>query len=292
MLRLFLALTFAGAAALETASPAAQAPAPATLAVAARAIQPGEVVVLTIRTGSPASAVTVRTLDRDWRAFPRDPLTWEVVLGIDLDVTPGTYPVEVDVSGPAGPERVSHALAVTAKQFRTRRLTVDGAYVNPPAAVQERIVAEARLLTSVWEGSAAERLWTGPFVRPVPHEANSAFGTRSVFNGQARSPHGGADFLSPTGTPVVAPNSGRVIVARDLYYTGGTVAVDHGLGLVSLFAHLSRIDVSEGDTIATGQPLGRVGSTGRVTGPHLHWTLRLGGARVDPLSLLATLGPD
>ena len=124
----------------------------------------------------------------------------------------------------------------------------------------------------------------------MPQEANSAFGTRSIFNGQARSPHGGADFPSPAKTPVHSPNRGRVVLAKDLYYTGGTVVVDHGLGLVSLFAHLSRIDVSEGDLVAHGQVVGLVGATGRVTGAHLHWTLRLGGARVDPLSLLAVLG--
>jgi murein DD-endopeptidase MepM/ murein hydrolase activator NlpD len=89
---------------------------------------------------------------------------------------------------------------------------------------------------------------------------------------------------------VRAPNGGRVVLARDLYYTGGTVVIDHGLGLVSLFAHLSRIDVADGDWVTSGQVVGLVGSTGRVTGPHLHWTLRLGGTRVDPLSLLAVLG--
>jgi murein DD-endopeptidase MepM/ murein hydrolase activator NlpD len=126
----------------------------------------------------------------------------------------------------------------------------------------------------------------------VPQRANSAFGTRSIFNGEPRSPHSGADFLSPAGTPVHAPNAGRVLVAENLYFTGNTVVVDHGLGLLSLFAHLSRMDVEAGEMVTTGQVLGAVGSTGRVTGPHLHWTLRAGGARVDPLSLLALLGRD
>jgi murein DD-endopeptidase MepM/ murein hydrolase activator NlpD len=223
-------------------------------------------------------------------SFRRDPLTWQVVIGIDLDVKPGTYPIAIAIERPTGPERLEHPVTVAAKPFPTRRLTVDGAYVDPPSDVQARIVEEARLLTSIWSASAPERLWTGAFVPPVPHEANSAFGTRSIFNGQARSPHGGADFLSPARTPVAAPNGGRVVLARDLYYTGGTVVVDHGLGLVSLFAHLSRIDVRVGDAVTAGQALGLVGSTGRVTGPHLHWTLRLGGTRVDPLSLLAVLG--
>ena len=137
---------------------------------------------------------------------------------------------------------------------------------------------------------APERLWKEPFVRPVPQAANSRFGTRSVYNGAARSPHGGADFLSPAGTPVKAPNAGRVAVARELYFTGNTVVIDHGLGLFSMLAHLSAIDVREGDLVTAGEVVGQVGATGRVTGPHLHWAVRAGGARVDPLAVLALLG--
>jgi len=132
-------------------------------------------------------------------------------------------------------------------------------------------------------------LWSGPFVRPVPDAANSAFGTRSVFNGEPRSPHSGADFSSQPGTPVKSPNAGRVVLAGDLYFTGNTVVIDHGAGLLSLFAHLRAITVRESDSVTAGTVIGEVGATGRVTGPHLHWTVRLNGARVDPMSLLAVL---
>jgi murein DD-endopeptidase MepM/ murein hydrolase activator NlpD len=124
----------------------------------------------------------------------------------------------------------------------------------------------------------------------VPQPANSRFGTRSIFNGKPRNAHGGADFLSPAGTPIHAPNAGRVVIARDLYFSGNTVVIDHGLGLFSMLAHLSAIDVREGQMVGADQILGRVGATGRVTGPHLHWAVRANGARVDPLSLLALLG--
>jgi len=167
---------------------------------------------------------------------------------------------------------------------------VNEAFVTPPASEQERIAREAALLAGVWRAPAAERLWTGAFVRPVPQEANSAFGTRSIFNGKPRNAHGGADFLSPAGTPIEAPNGGRIAVARLLYFSGNTVVIDHGLGLFSMLAHLSTIDVHEGDRVTTGQQVGRVGATGRVTGPHLHWAVRAGDARVDPLSLLSVLG--
>jgi len=180
---------------------------------------------------------------------------------------------------------------VAPKKFPTRQLTVDPAFVTPPAEAQVRIKADAERLTRVWASSSPMRLWSGQFVRPVTASANSAFGSRSVFNGEPRNPHGGADFSSPAGTPVRSPNAGRIVVAADLYFTGGTVVIDHGLGLFSLFAHLQSIDVREGDTVVTGQFVGNVGATGRVTGPHLHWTVRVNEARVDPMSLLAVLGP-
>jgi murein DD-endopeptidase MepM/ murein hydrolase activator NlpD len=107
-----------------------------------------------------------------------------------------------------------------------------------------------------------------------------------------RSPHSGADFVSPEGTPIRAPNAGTIVLARDLYFSGNTVVIDHGLGLFSLVAHLSAMEVKEGETVDAGAIVGRVGATGRVTGPHLHWAVRANGARVDPLSLLAVLGED
>jgi septal ring factor EnvC (AmiA/AmiB activator) len=109
---------------------------------------------------------------------------------------------------------------------------VNEAFVTPPPSEQDRIKEEAALLAAVWRSSADERLWTGEFVRPVPGVANSAFGARSVYNGKPRTPHGGADFLSPGGTPVHAPNAGRIAVARALYFTGNTVVIDHGPRLV------------------------------------------------------------
>lgn len=269
------------------------APAPAiSLAVDARALQPGELVVLTVTTSAPVTSVRGRGFDRPLAPWRVDDTTWRALIGIDLDVAPGAYDVTVETGPAAAPTRARRRLVVTAKQFPTRRLTVNPDFVDPPATVLARIEAEAKRISAIWQSSAPSPLWSGVFMSPVPERANSAFGTRSIFNGQARSPHGGADFPSPEGTAVRAPNAGRVVLAGDLYYTGQTVAIDHGLGLVSLFAHLSAIDVLEGASVTPGQVLGRVGSTGRVTGAHLHWTVRAGGARIDPLSLVAVLGPD
>jgi hypothetical protein len=257
---------------------------PLTVTHSARAIRPGEVVVLTIR--GAAAAITVRAFDREWRAFQADDHSWRVLMGIDMAIAPGRY--DVVITG--GAAQVVHPLVVTARQFPTRRLRVDPKLVIPPASERERIDRESRELEAAWQSSPAERLWRGPFVRPVPDAANSAFGAHSVYNGETTSRHGGADFLSPPGRPVKAPGGGRIVIAGSRYFSGNTVVIDHGQGLFSLLAHLTEIDVKLGDTVSAGDVVGTVGSTGRVTGPHLHWAVRLNGARVDPLSLLAALG--
>lgn len=275
------------AAAMLIASPASTA---LSVTEAARAIQPGELVLLTIRSTEAIAGLHVTAFGHAIEPFRIDPHAWRVLVGIDLDVRPGVYDVAIDAATSAGDTRTTHPLHVVDRTFPTRRLRVAEAYVNPPPETARRIEEEAARLARLWTASSPTRLWTPPFVRPVPQRANSAFGTRSIFNGQPRSPHSGADFPSPKGTRVLAPAAGRVVLADDLYYTGNTVVIDHGLGLFSLFAHLSRTDVREGEMVKRGAELGLVGATGRVTGPHLHWTVRASGARIDPLSLLALLG--
>jgi len=283
------ACTFPAAIVLALASfaPVAQRDALAVTAKS-RAVQPGELVVLTITARSSLDHVRVVAFGHDEAAFAADDGSWRALVGIDLDVKAGTYPIAIDAD--SGRLRTTYDLIVNPHRFPTRRLTVDEAFVNPPPSERERIERDAKLLEGVWRAPAAERLWTEPFVRPVAEPANSRFGTRSVFNGVPRNPHGGADFLSPSGTPIHAPNAGRVAVARNLYFSGNTVVIDHGLGLFSMLAHMSAMDVREGDRVSAGQIVGRVGATGRVTGPHLHWAVRASGARVDPLSVLALLG--
>jgi murein DD-endopeptidase MepM/ murein hydrolase activator NlpD len=268
---------------------AAPAP-PMTLSVQSRSQRPGELVVISIALADASDHVRVHAFDHDIAAYRVGDRAWRALIGIDLEVKPGSYPVTVIAGANAHSVAAELPLVVGRGVFRTRRLTVKDAFVTPPAAEQARIEEDARLLAAVWASSADERYWSAAFARPVPGAANSAFGTRSVFNGQRRNPHGGADFLSGAGTPVHAPNAGRVVVARDLYFSGNTVVIDHGLGLFSMLAHLSAIHVQEGDAVAADQVVGLVGATGRVTGPHLHWAVRAGNARIDPLSLLALLG--
>jgi murein DD-endopeptidase MepM/ murein hydrolase activator NlpD len=266
----------------------AEATAEISITAAARSIRPGELVVLTIRPGRQTTSVSARAFHRDLVPYAVNASTWRVLVGIDLAVKPGTHRVVVE-SEP-GAERATHPLVVKPRTFRRRTLKVDPAFVTPPPEAVERIEREAAELERVWAGSAPERLWAGAFGRPVPQPANSAFGTYSVFNGEPRSQHAGADFASPAGTPIKAPSAGRIVLASERYFSGNTVVIDHGLGLFSFFGHLSVIGVRKGDDVKAGDVVGEVGATGRVTGPHLHWSVRAGGARIDPLSLLSVLG--
>jgi peptidase M23-like protein len=256
--------------------------------VVARAVQPGEVIRLDVTCHCGDALPHVSALGRDVPLFPVSSAgtgtLWYGLVGVDLDIPPGVYPLTVH-----DPERKSPArsidLRVAAKEFPTRRLQVPAGFVDPPASDLERISRDATILDTLLT-SVTPRLWDGPFVAPLARRVTGKFGTRSVFNGQPRNPHGGVDFSSPAGTPVVAPAAGRIVLADDLFFTGNTVVIDHGLGLFSLLAHLSTTTVTKGDLVARGTMVGRVGATGRVTGPHLHWGIRLNGARVDPLSLL------
>ena len=253
----------------------------------ARALHPGEVVVLEVRVAERGAAPRVRALGKAIRLFPvEDGRLWRGLVGIDLTAEPGVVPVRVEVDAGGARVRETYELAVEPKQFPTRRLRVAPRYVDPPPDVLARIQREAREVAAIFEVSSAERLWSGGFRKPVPGPATSSFGRRSVFNGQPRNPHSGTDFRSGAGTPVRAPNGGRVVLTGDQYFSGKVVILDHGWGLYSYFAHLSAISVAEGDLVARGDVVGAVGATGRVTGAHLHWTVRLNEARVDPLALL------
>ena len=172
------------------------------------------------------------------------------------------------------------------RRFGVRRLRVAPKFVEPPPATLERIALEARLLADLYARASAKQ-WTGPFHLPLESRPSSNFGTRSYYNGEARSPHAGVDFSGATGTPIRAVNRGIIALAAPLYFTGNTIVIDHGARLFSIFAHLSEFRVQTGDVVEPAAIVGLVGATGRVTGPHLHWSVRLNGARVDPLSLVA-----
>jgi murein DD-endopeptidase MepM/ murein hydrolase activator NlpD len=257
----------------------------------ARSLQPGEVVLVTVDSPKPLLTAGGTVFGRSFPLF-RDEATdvWQGLVGIDPEAAAGTYKIRIRCDSSDGTALEGEdVFQVRSKIFPTRRLTVEERYVTPPAETEARIRMESRLVEEIFSVLNPRRIWNGPFVSPVHAPPTSSFGRRTVLNGKPRSPHWGTDFTADTGTPVVAPNSGKIVLAADLYFSGKTVIIDHGMGLFSFLAHLSRVDVHEGEMVKIGSQVGLVGATGRVTGPHLHWTVRLNGVRVDPLSLIAVL---
>lgn len=276
------------AAALITLMPIALAAGVRAATPAPVRVRPGDLFVLRPPAG-PHAPESAHFLDR---TYP--PLTMPgehgavFLLGVDLDARPGREQVLVRRSG-GGEERLP--VTIIKRAFPEERLTLPPAMVTPPAELEERILREQALAAEVYRTSAAGKLWDRAFTRAVDQKAAGNFGRRRILNGIRKSPHAGQDYSAPAGAPVRAVGGGTVRIARDFYYSGLTLLVDHGAGLVTQYLHLQEMLVGEGEAVTAGQVIGRVGSTGRATGPHLHLGARLFEQRVDPESLWALFPP-
>jgi murein DD-endopeptidase MepM/ murein hydrolase activator NlpD len=234
----------------------------------------------------------VKSMQINWQNKPaqlaRADGKWRTILGIDLDTKTGEHSAEIVVVFNDGrTESRPATIKVEAVTFPTTQLKVEDKYVELSPANQRRSAREARELDAIYSKQTPELLWTGSWRIPVAGQTRgSNFGHRRVFNGQSRAPHAGSDLRAATGTPIHATNRGRVVLAKNLFFTGNTVVLDHGLGVYTIYAHLSQIDVKLTQLVEDNQTIGLAGATGRVTGPHLHWSARIQGARVDPFSLL------
>jgi len=248
----------------------------------------GDVFLLVLRSDRPLDALTA--VDGERRAplvAAEGARVFRGLVGIDFESAAGSRAFSLEaVAGEtksAAPWRVD----VRPGRFIVQKLSVDPKFVEVPEAERERVKADQALVAAVWKSPDEARHWTMPFVKPVPAPSQGNFGAKRVYNGQTRSRHAGLDLSAPTGTPVAASGAGRVALSQDLYFSGGTVILDHGGGLFTMYFHLSRRDAKEGEMVAAGARIGAVGATGRVTGPHLHWAARLHGARVNPAALLS-----
>lgn len=212
---------------------------------------------------------------------------YEALVGVDLDAKVGRHPLKVQGADKEG-NHFSGAsfLEVKRVSFKTQRLSLPPAMVDLDSKTLERVNAESRRVEALFQKTRREKLWKGRFLQPVPGEISTPFGLRRVINNQNKSPHSGVDLRAAKGTPVLAANAGTVVLVDDLFFSGKSAVLDHGQGIYSMYFHLSEILVREGERIGKGEVLGEVGSTGRSTGPHLHWGVRVGGARVDPFSLI------
>lgn len=194
---------------------------------------------------------------------------------------------DLTVQASAGNLTGKASVKVLRVDWPKQQISVNKDYVTPPKATMDRITTERRLSGEILARITPERYWRNDFRRPVPGVITSPFGGKRMFNGEERSFHHGVDLRGAKGTPVVALSDGRVALARNMYFSGNCVFIDHGQGVVSSYGHLSRIDVKPGETVKAGQQIGLVGATGRVTGPHLHFGVNILGVAVDPLSLVS-----
>lgn len=259
--------------------------------ILAREAAPGEPVRIVVSSDAMLSSVEGTFLEQSLHFSPAgktgagDLWTAWAVIGLDHD--PGVAVVKltaVTTDGKVLPG--THAVTIREKTFPEELLKVAPKYVEPPREVQERLSRERKKLAAIYASRKPEVPSDGSFVRPVPGSPTSTYGTRRLFNNVPKSPHPGLDLRASTGTPVKSSGPGAVVLAEDLYYSGLTVIVDHGGGLVTLYAHLSRIDVEPGKSVKAGEIVGLSGATGRVTGPHLHWGAKVGKKHFDPSALL------
>jgi murein DD-endopeptidase MepM/ murein hydrolase activator NlpD len=260
----------------------------------------GTLLLAQVRSEKPLVEVSGRWNDRDvpfWQEGEKkksngDADVRKALLGVDLEKAAGKYEFAVAAQLQSG-ERVSCVATVAVREghFATENLTVKKQFVEPDPEQEARAEAETKRLRVIYDTVTPERLWNGPFRMPLVGEFKGGnFGKRRVLNGHPGSPHSGVDFPAPTGTPVYASQKGRVVLAEELYFSGNTVIVDHGLGIYTFYCHFSEIDAKVGDEVVAGTVIGKVGATGRVTGPHLHWGLQVQHTRVNSLELLRVLG--
>jgi len=248
----------------------------------------GEILVLRFRAaGVTRAAGTKREKNFFFFSPPERAGEWLALVPFDLQDPPGDYRLNLAlVSAPGGEERKEITVNLALGRFGLRELRLPRGQVNPPASKRARIKAERVLLGEVFgKVSPAIRI-TGTFLLPIPAFSGVAFGEERILNHRRRSRHGGADCAAREGTTVVASNAGTVVLARELYYEGNTVIIDHGLGIYTVYLHFKASAVSEGQEVKRGEVIGWVGHTGRGTGPHLHFAAKILGERVDPNQLL------
>lgn len=258
----------------------------------------GSLLLAEVRSTNPLAEIAGKWGEREvpfWKDEPGSASEGDVrraLLGVDLEKPAGEYPFGVEMQLAAG-EKASCSATIEVKEghFATESLTVKKQFVEPNPEQEARAAEEQKRLRAIYDTVTPERLWDGPFRMPLVGDfKGSNFGKRRVLNGKPGSPHGGTDFPAPTGTPVHASQRGRVVLAEELFFSGNTVIVDHGLGIYTFYCHFSKIDAKVGDEVAAGTVLGEVGATGRVTGPHLHWALEVQHARVSALDIVKLLG--
>ncbi|MDC4203570.1 MAG: M23 family metallopeptidase [Candidatus Manganitrophus sp.] len=249
-------------------------------------VKQGEIALITLTLESDIPSVVGKFLDQPIPFFKKNTDEYAAMIGIDLDQKIGLQPLIVTWKKGESTDRREIPIEVVSASFGTETLKLPKAMVDLDPPTLARVEKEQARMKEIFNKSADQRLWEAAFIVPAEGKVAGTFGLRRIMNGQPRNPHTGEDISAPLGTPVLASNGGRVILVGEFYFNGHSVIIDHGLGLFSMYFHLAETTVKEGDVVAKGQAIGSVGQSGRATGPHLHWGVRLNGARVNPFSLI------
>jgi murein DD-endopeptidase MepM/ murein hydrolase activator NlpD len=254
----------------------------------------GSVAFITVELDRVPRRVTGKWIGKDLAFFKSDnPKIWYALAGADLETQPGTYDLTLTVAMIGG--RVIHSskrVDIGAANFRSGAVDVPENFVEPDAASKKQIAADEVLKNRAFSHLIAPPQWSGDFVTPVKAKPTDSFGMTRLFNEELTSTHRGTDFPVNEGAPVVVSNSGTVVLAKELFYEGNCVIVDHGQRFFTIYMHLSKIEVKPGNKLGKGERLGLSGQTGRVTGPHLHMGVRWNGAYLDPTKLLGLTLPN
>jgi hypothetical protein len=259
-----------------------------SIAITPASLANGSPCLIKVALHDPASAVTGKLQGHPVIFFSgSDHRTWFALAGVDVETTPGKYPLLIDAALSDGTHRALHKdIDVEEAPYEKVPLSVPDKFVEPNPAALKKIAADKIVKDIAFADSASRPQWTVDFRPPLRQAPQSdSFGNQRLFNGKLASVHRGLDYHAKTGTPVAAINSGRVVLAQPLYFEGGCVVIDHGLGLMSVYMHLSKIEVSVGKKVRRGQVIALSGASGRATGPHLHLGVRWQGSYLDPAKL-------
>jgi murein DD-endopeptidase MepM/ murein hydrolase activator NlpD len=242
----------------------------------------GDASRIAIRATAPLSSLRVSFAGHSWPAYAAGLAGWRTVLGTDPTTTPGRHTIVVEATARSGVRvLVRRQVTVLRVAFPTRRITFDPETAS--LLTPENVERERRRVRQALREVYPTQLWDDPLLPPLEVAVSSPYGVLSFYQGQVRGFHAGADFPAPEGTPVRAAATGIVRLAESLPLSGNAVFIDHGIGVVTTYQHLSEISVGVDQRVRKGEVIGRVGSTGLATGPHLHWGLRVNGVRVDPM---------